>query len=52
MDPKDIQFSDVLAWLIQNVDDNVAMDKINKLTFPFTTRYSARFGAEQNKQAE
>lgn len=39
MDVEDIELKDILYWIVLNSDDTEAIDKINKTTFPFTTRY-------------
>ena len=36
---KNMTLDDVLMWIIKNSDDTDAMDKINKLTFSFTSKY-------------
>lgn len=36
---KEIDFKDVCKFIIDNSDDVVIMDKLNKITFPFTSNY-------------
>lgn len=40
---KEIDLKDVIEYIINHCDDKEAMDKINKITFPFTTRYDEKF---------
>lgn len=35
-----ITIDDVIEFIIKNSDKTEWMDKINKITFPFTTKYS------------
>lgn len=30
---------DILHWIMDHADDEDAMDRINKATFPFTSKY-------------
>lgn len=39
-----ITLEDILYWIVINSDNTEAIDKINKATFPFTTRYK-EFGS-------
>lgn len=39
---REITLTDVLRWIIDNADDEEAMVKINKMTFPFTPNYRPR----------
>lgn len=39
MKEKEITLEDVMFFIIQNSENKEAMDKINKTTFPFTTKY-------------
>lgn len=39
MQVEDIKLEDILYWIVLNSDNTEAIDKINKTTFPFTTRY-------------
>lgn len=39
MQIEDIKLEDILYWIVLNSDNTEAIDKINKTTFPFTTRY-------------
>ena len=36
---KEITIDDVIEFIIKNCDDRELMDKINKTSFPFTTKY-------------
>lgn len=36
---KEITIDDVIEFIIKNCDDTELMDKINKTSFPFTTKY-------------
>lgn len=40
--PEELTLNDVLKWIIDNSDDEAAMVKINKMTFPFTPNYRRR----------
>ena len=35
----EITYADVLIWIVENSDNFEVMDKINQLTFPFTSKY-------------
>lgn len=37
---------DIVRWVIMNRDNRQAIDEINKVTFPFTTKY---LGTQTNK---
>lgn len=37
---KNLTIDEVLFWIIKNSDDTDVMDKINKMTFQFTSKYS------------
>lgn len=39
-DNKNLTLQDIILWIVNNSDDRLAMDKINTLTFPYTTKYS------------
>lgn len=39
---------DILHWVMDNSDDTEAMDKINRATFPFTSKY-ANFAGFNNQ---
>lgn len=41
-----LTIADILAWVFENRDDMDAMDSINKMTFPFTTRYDKLYGSK------
>ena len=34
-----LTLKEILYWVIDNCEDKNAMDKINRATFPFTTKY-------------
>lgn len=42
MKNEEITLNDVLVWIIENGDKTDLMDKINKTTFPFTSKYGDR----------
>ena len=37
---------DVIEFIIKNSDKTERMDKINKITFPFTSKYNNKFKKE------
>ncbi len=37
-----MNYEDVRKWIVENSDDKVAMDELNKLTYVFTTKYAER----------
>ena len=37
---KEINIEDILLFIVQNCDNTELMDKINKATLPFTTKYA------------
>lgn len=39
-----ITFEDVVEFVIKNSDNRERMDKLNKITFPFTTSYDKKYG--------
>lgn len=41
-----LTIADILAWVFENREDMDAMDSINKMTFPFTTRYDKLYGSK------
>jgi len=41
---------EIMHWITENVDDVEAMDKINKMTFPFTTKYSNFVGERKYEE--
>lgn len=41
---KEMNLEDILIWIIKNSEDRKAMDKINEITFQFTTKYAEKFG--------
>lgn len=48
---KDISKQQVLSWIVAHADDTELMDKLNKLTFPFTSKYKrATDGYLNNKK--
>ncbi|MBO7713852.1 MAG: hypothetical protein J6S85_09810 [Methanobrevibacter sp.] len=38
---KKITLSDVIEFIVKNSENKERMDKINKITFPFTTKYAS-----------
>jgi hypothetical protein len=39
MKKKDMTIDDILHWIVVNSEDIDSMDKINKVTFPFTSKF-------------
>lgn len=39
---------DIVEFIIKNSDKTEWMDRINKITFPFTSKYSSRFNPRGN----
>lgn len=39
---REITIDDVIAFIIKHCDDRAMMDKINKTSFPFTTKYLSK----------
>lgn len=46
MKKSNLTIADILAWIFENREDMDAMDSINKMTFPFTTRYDKLYGSK------
>lgn len=46
MEKKEITIEDVMMFIIHNSENTEIMDKINKTTFPFTSKY-LRFSKTQ-----
>lgn len=44
MQKEEITFTDVVEWIARNSDNTLRMDKLNKLTFPFTSKYTLQSG--------
>lgn len=42
MAEKEITYEEVSEWILKNRDDEEAMNSLNKLTFPYTTKYKER----------
>ena len=40
----EITFTDVVEFIARNSDQTAWMDKLNKLTFPFTSKYTLQSG--------
>jgi len=40
MKEEEITINDVIEFIIKNSDQTERMDKINKVTFPFTSKYA------------
>jgi len=34
-----LEISDILRWIVENTDDTEAMDKINRITYQFSSKY-------------
>ena len=47
MKEEKISFEDVLIWIVSNSEDEEAMERINKLTFQFTSKYRGRSRGEK-----
>lgn len=39
MKQEEIKIEDVIEFIVKNSDNEERMDKINKVTFPFTSKY-------------
>lgn len=39
MQEEEKKTNDVISFIIQNCEDTELMDKINRITFPFTSKY-------------
>lgn len=35
----EVQLKKIIAWIIENSEEREAIDKINSVTFPFTSKY-------------
>ena len=44
MKKDEITFTDVVEFIAVNSDQTARMDKLNKLTFPFTSKYALQSG--------
>lgn len=44
MKNNEITFKDVVEFIAVNSDQTARMDKLNKLTFPFTSKYALQSG--------
>ena len=44
MKKEEITFTDVVEFIARNSDKTLRMDKLNKLTFPFTSKYTLQSG--------
>lgn len=44
MKKDEITFNDVVEFIAVNSDQTAWMDKLNKLTFPFTSKYALQSG--------
>lgn len=44
MKKEEITFTDVVEFIARNSDQTAWMDKLNKLTFPFTSKYTLQSG--------
>ena len=44
MKKEEITFTDVVEFIARNSDNTLRMDKLNKLTFPFTSKYTLQSG--------
>lgn len=48
MTNQELTIKDILIWIFEHKDDQDSMDSINKMTYPFTTRYE-RLSKNGNK---
>lgn len=39
MTNQELTIKDILIWIFEHKEDRDSMDSINKMTYPFTTRY-------------
>lgn len=39
----DLTWEDVVNFIVQNSDNEEMMDKLNKITYPFTSRYKDNY---------
>jgi hypothetical protein len=46
---KDITLEDIIDWIIRNNEEREAIDKINSVTFPFTSKYLGYVKAKTKK---
>lgn len=44
MKKEEITFEDLVEFIARNSDNTLRMDKLNKLTFPFTSKYTLQSG--------
>lgn len=42
----EITFEDVIEFVIKNSENRERMDKLNKITFPFTTSYEKKYSTK------
>lgn len=49
MTRSNLTIADILTWIFENREDMDSMDSINKMTFPFTTRYDDLYGKKGKK---
>lgn len=47
----EIKFEDVIEFIVKNSDKRERMDKLNKITFPFTTSYENKFWIKKKEKA-
>lgn len=45
----EIKFEDVIEFVIKNSDHRERMDKLNKITFPFTTSYENKYSKKKSE---
>lgn len=43
----EIKFEDVIEFIIKNSENREQMDKINKISFPFTTSYENKYSTKK-----
>lgn len=47
---QEITFEDVVEFVAKNSDETARMDKLNKMTFPFTSKYTNQSGFDIPKR--
>ena len=45
----EITFEDVIEFVVKNSDHRERMDKLNKITFPFTTSYENKYCKKEDE---
>lgn len=47
MEKQILEEKEILHWIVDHADDTELMERINKLTFPFTTYYRQRYSDDR-----